>query len=261
MHIQRIKAILLHEWYHLRHAKETWVDLFWNPGVQMILFVLIARALSIGSESELGLYMLSGMIFWNVIWVGQYGMVIGALWEIWSDSLSSLFVSPLTMQEFLIGEMISGGVKAIAAVLISDLIARLFYGFSIVSLGWISLVYFLELIVFSWAVGMLILNLILRYGTDIQSLSWSVIFIVQPFGAVFYPLSILPDGIRTIALGLPPTYVFEAIREQITSGQVNLNLLFWASIVNLAWFGVGYLVLIKGWQAAKKSGAFARLEA
>ncbi len=37
-------------------------------------------------------------------------------------------------------------------------------------------------------------------------------FIVQPLGAVYYPVSTLPGWLQSVSWLLPPTYVFEGLR-------------------------------------------------
>ena len=199
---KRLKVVLLHTWYHFWHSMETWVDLFWNPIIQTWIYALIA--LSFAKEGDpRGFNVIVGMIFWQIIWVGQYAICVGALWEIWARSFSSLFISPLTMGEYIVGQMISGAVKSLLAVAMTSFVAFILYNFSIFSIGWMLPIYYLEFLIFSWATGFMVLSLIFRYSTQVQSLSWALIFLVQPFGAVFYPVTVLPESVRWIAYTLP----------------------------------------------------------
>lgn len=260
MSIQRIKISTLHTWYHFLHSMETWVDLFWNSVLQMIVFSFIAVVFSGGGNELFATYMLTGMILWNVIWSGQYGITIGVMWEIWSHSLSSLFITPLTLEEFLIGQGISSAVKAVISMVLTAIVGQIIFGFSIFTLGWPLVLYFIELLVFGWAAGMIVLSLILRMGTDVQSLSWSIVFLVQPFGAVFYPVSILPSQIQWVAFGLPTTYFFETIRGQLKDGSINTQYILIGTVLNVVYFIGSYLILRTTYIASKRSGAFARLE-
>ena len=259
MNVGRITTILLHSWYHFWHSMETWVDLFLNSIIQMSVFVFIALYFS-GGQSLQGKFMIAGAILWNIIWVGQYTIAVGALWEIWSKNLSSLFVTPLTLEEFLTGHMIAGLIKSLASMSVTALVGFMMYRFSILQLNLWLIVYIAELIVFSWAMGMFVLAIILRFGTNVQSLSWLLVFLVQPFGAVFFPVTVLPRLLQTVSFGLPVTYVFEAIRAQISHGVIETNGLFIATILNLVYFVVSYLFIKFTFAAAKKSGGFAQIE-
>lgn len=259
MRIHRINIVLLHTWYHFRHSMETWVDVFWNPAVQIWVYALIALSFK-QTDSPQGLYVMIGMIFWNAIWVGEYAIAVGALWEIWAQSFSSLFITPLSMTEFIFGQMISGTIKSLLAIIVSAGIAYILYNFSIFTIGWMNAVYIIELLIFSWATGILTLSLIFRYSTQVQSLSWALVFLLQPLGAVFYPVSVLPVQIRWISYSLPITYVFESIRKQIVTGIIDWPALGIATILNIIWFIIACLVFQYTYAQSKKTGAFAKLE-
>ena len=259
MHRNRIPFILLHTWYHFLHSVETWVDVFWNPAIQIWVYVLIAVSFQ-ESQGHQGLFIMIGMIYWNAIWVGEYAIAVGALWEIWARSFSGLFITPLSMTEFIAGQMLSGTVKSILAIIMSDAIAYFLYKFSILSLGWMNAIYIFELLVFSWAIGIMILSMIFRYSTQIQSMSWALVFLIQPLGAVFYPLSVFPPQVRWISYWLPATYVFESIRTQFVSHSINWHALAIAAILDILWFVAACIIFRLTYRQAKISGAFARLE-
>ncbi len=259
----RISAILLHAWYHFIHSRETWADIFMIPVLQLLVFVFLALVLSqaAGVAGEVqGRTLVLGMIFWNIISVGQYAIAVSALWEIWSRSFSSLFISPLTMDEFLVGQMVGSLVKVSFAFGLAALVGFLLYGFSIFSLGFMLPVYIVELLVFAWGTGMVALSLIFRYGTDVQALSWSLVFFVQPLGGVFYPVSILPAPLRVVGETLPTSYIFDAMREQLLSGRVSGADHVPAMLLCLSYFIAGYLLVQRNYRWAKRTGAFARME-
>lgn len=260
MNINRIKVSLLHTWYHFSHSMETWVDIFWNSSLQMAVYAFIATVFTRGDNPIQGAYMIAGMLFWNILWSAQYGIAVGVLWEIWSHSLSSLFITPLTLEEFLVGQAISSAIKAVAAVIVTTIVATLIFQFSLFQFGWYFLFYFVELLVFGWAMGMVVLSLIFRWGTDVQSLSWSIVFLVQPFGAVFYPVDVLPEQIRPIAYAFPTTYIFESIRGQLRGETVEFSSMALATILNVLFLIGGYLLMRRSYIDSKKSGAFSRLE-
>jgi ABC-2 type transport system permease protein len=260
MSIKRINTMLLHTWFHFTHSLETWVDMFWNSTLQVVLFAFIAKGVMHGGDMALGTSMLVGVVLWNLIWGAQYGVTVGPMWEIWSRSLSSLFIAPLSLQEFMFAQMLSSIVKSAISVGVTLVVAWFIYGFSLAPLGWMLLLYSFELLVFGWAVGMSVLSLIFRYGQQVQSLSWALVFLIQPFGGVFYPTSMLPTQIQWMPFVFPSGYIFEAIRTHMLTGNIQWDLLGMGSIVNIAWFFFGYSVLFYSFAQARKTGAFARME-
>lgn len=260
MSLKRIHVVLLHTWFHFLHSMETWVDMFWNSILQVIMFAFIAKGVFDQGNVELGTAMLLGVVFWNFIWGAQYGVTVGVMWEIWSRSFSSLFITPLTLGEFLIGQMFSSVMKSVISFLVTFWVAWLIYDLSLVPLGWMVVVYCAGLLVFGWGIGMAVLSLIFRYGKQLQSLSWALVFLVQPFGGVFYPSSTLPEQIRWVPYLFPSGYIFEAMREQMNTGSIRWDLLGVGSVITIAWLIGGYGLLWWSFKKARESGAFARME-
>lgn len=260
MNLGRINTVILHTWYHLTHSMETWVDMFWNSTIQVILFAFLAKTVIKSGDNSLGIAMLLGVVFWNYIWGAQYGVTIGVMWEVWSRSFSSLFITPLTLEEFLFGQMLSSIVKSFVSFIFTLLVAWLIYNISLAPLGLLLPLYSLEFLVFGWGFGLAILSLIFRYGQQVQSLSWALLFLVQPFGAVFYPISVLPDQIQWVPYLFPTSYIFESIRSQMAGGEVRWDLLFYGTLLNIVWFIFGYMILKWSFHRAQESGSFARME-
>ena len=72
--------------------------------------------------------------------------------------------------------------------------------------------------VFGWAIGLFATAIILRFGTSAQVLAFGLTALIQPFSAVFYPVSAMPEWARGIAYLLPSTHVFEGMRQVIATG-------------------------------------------
>lgn len=260
MKLYRIHAVLLHSWYHVTHSMETWTDLFWNPLLDMLVYFLIAASFANRATSTQADAIIIGNIFWNIVWIGQYSTAVGALWEIWSQSFSNLFVSSLTLREFLTGQMISGFIKSMFVFVLGSLLGYAMYHFSVFSFGVWLFVYIVELLVFSYAVGMLVLGLIFRFGVQIQSLSWLLIFLYRIIGAVFYAAMVLPGWMGWALWSNPLTYIFEAMRQQSATGVINGQYLIIATGLNIVYIAVCYAALMKAFQYAKSSGSLVRME-
>ena len=174
-----------------------------------------------------------GIILWYAMEAGSYSIAIGTLWEVWARSFSSMFVSPLTIEEFIAGHMIFGLCKQILTVTVLSIVGYLTFHFSIFSIGITLPIHLLLLILFGNVIGMFTLGIILRFGTRLQSLAWGLIYIIQPIVGVFYPVSILPSWLQTIARMLPPTYVFESARNAVATGEPLWTSLWIAGVLNI----------------------------
>lgn len=259
MKTRRVLAMTVHTWYHLTHSLETWVDLFLNSAIQMLVFSFIAVAMNSSGERSIGTAMITGMLFWNIIWVAQYSICLGALWEIWSKSLSTMFVTPLTLGEFLVSQMVAGVFKASTAYVLTGMVAWIIFGFSFMDFGLMTIPYVITLLVFGWGIGMLVLSLIFMKGTDVQALSWFLVFLIQPFGGIFHSPDVLPSFIRPVSSILATTYVFEAIRFQIENGTVLWDNIAISALLAVGTFITGYVTLVRSYAVSLRNGYLARM--
>jgi ABC-2 type transport system permease protein len=103
------------------------------------------------------------------------------------------------------------------------------------------------------ACGVFITGLILRFGTDIQSLAWGLIYLFQPFSALYYPVEALPSSIQWIAYLSPITYFMTYIR-----GAESIYVLY-GCLVTVVYVTIAILFLKTMTKWSKKTGEFARL--
>ncbi len=253
----RISASILHSFYHLTHSVETWVDLFWFSIIDVVVFGFISQYLSRGVDS--GTFLIAGIILWEVVRVVQYTVTASMLWEIWSKSFSSMFISPITMWEFLLGQIISSLIKSLMVMTIVASIAYFLFNFSIFTLALSLPLSLLSLFVFAVATAIFILALLLRFGTNIQSLAWGLIFLFQPISAIFYPLSVLPPAVQVISLASPITYIMESTRSQLSTGTIIWHYLFTSLLVSLIYLILCVVFMNSMLAWSKKTGAFARM--
>lgn len=257
----RMFAIILEELYLTKRSLEVIVDIFYFSITDVIIFGFISIYISGQANSNAALYMLIGIILWEVMRVTQYTLTVGSLWEIWSKNLSNLFVTPLNLKEYLGAQMLSGAFKSILTFFILAAITHFIFHFTIFQLGALNLTLFLfNLIFFAWTLGLCVLALVFRFGTRIQAFSWSLIFLFQPLTAMFFPLDVLPKPMQTFAYLLPPTYVFEAARDALSSSAVNWQYAGMAFILNVAYFILAVFFFNYMFNKSKDSGQFARNE-
>ncbi len=254
----RIQTILLHSYYHATHSKETWIDLFWMTAIQFAIFGFITQFLA-KTTPHFDMFLLLGFLLWEIVRIGQYCVTVSILWEVWSRSLSNLFISPLTMGEMMTGQAIAGVIKTLIVIGFLSILSTFAFHFSILDLGPILIFYIVLLLFFSYAAGLFITGLILRFGTDLQSLAWGLIYLYEPFSAVFYPIEALPPQIRWLCYLSPITYIIESARTQLSTGHVLVNYLVISALLTSAYFGLSILFLNTMYKWSRKTGAFARL--
>jgi ABC-2 type transport system permease protein len=97
-------------------------------------------------------------------------------------------------------------------------------------------VFFLNLILTSWAVGIFVSGLVLRNGLGAETFAWSIMFLFLPLTCVYYPVAVLPGWLQVIAWMLPPTYVFEGMRALLIEGVFRADLMVQAFALNAVLF-------------------------
>jgi ABC-2 type transport system permease protein len=239
---------------------EVIVDLFLLSTMSVIVFGFFSVFLSSRVDGPASHYLLLGMLLWEIVRVTQYSISLGAMWEVWSRNLTNLFVTPLRLQEYLAAAVISGAVKSALILTVVSLISVLLFDFSITEMGVANLVLaFINLTVFAIAVGLSILGIIFRYGTRIQALAWGIIFLFQPLTAVYFPLDTLPPFLQTVAHLLPPTYVFEMARDNLSDQTIQWDMVLKPALLNLVYLTVALWFFNLMYASSRRTGQFAKL--
>ncbi|MCL4354383.1 ABC transporter permease, partial [Patescibacteria group bacterium] len=204
--------------------------------------------------SSIVLIIISGILFWIIIWRSQYEITVNLLSDFWDKNLINIFVSPLKFSEWIISFLILGVVKAFASFSFALLVAFLLYRIQIFFYGFYMIPFALLLMMAGWWVGFFVAGIILRYGTKVQTFAWATIGILAPFSAIYYPLSVLPDWAQKFALIVPTSYVFEGSREVINKGVLDLNKVYASLALNIIYLVLSLIFLRRSFNKALENG-------
>ncbi len=260
---RRVAAMVRRYVYLLRSSWPRIFDLMYWPLVQMLtwgfLQSYLARASNAGVFSgKLGLAagtLIGAMLLWDILFRGQLGFSVSFLEEMWSRNIANLLMSPLRPGELVMALMAMSLIRLAVGFVPVTFLAILFFGFNLWGLGVALGFFFANLILTSWAIGLLCSGLVLRYGLAAESLVWTFMFLMQPLACVFYPKAILPGPLQLLASCLPPTYVFEGLRALLTKHELRLDLMAEAFLLNIVFFSVAaafFLVLLR---RARRAGS------
>src|SRR5437899_4132040 len=113
MSLERIFAVLQHEFYITARSVEVIVDLpFWSL-ITVVVFGFVTRFLSTVMNPTIAQYLYLGTLMWEIIRIAQYSISLSALWNVWSHNFSNMFITPLSMTEYVVAQMLSAAVKAV----------------------------------------------------------------------------------------------------------------------------------------------------
>jgi ABC-2 type transport system permease protein len=69
-----------------------------------------------------------------------------------------------------------------------------------------------------WALALLVVGLVLRFGQSAEILIWGFNYVLLAFSGVFFPVAALPANMQVVAQWLPTTKAFQALRD-VLGGQ------------------------------------------
>jgi len=236
----RIGALVLRYLLLIRRDYARVVDLVYWPLLDIAiwgLFTFFLRKSEVQVPNVMAM-LLGGAILWNVFFRASQDVTVSFLDDVWARSVVTILASPLTFGEFGASVMLLGLVKVTMALLVMGLAAWGLYAFRITELGWALVPFAGNLVLFGWTLGLLALALVVRFGGRWAILAWSIPFAAMPVSCVFYPAAALPQTLRTIALWLPATHVFEGMRAVLLEGRMSWSHLCWATALNLLYLGL-----------------------
>lgn len=261
MSFERIRAVLQQEVYITARSVEVMVDLPMWSLVTVVVFGFVTKFLSTVMDPTVAQYLYLGTILWEIIRIAQYSMSLSALWNVWSHNFSNMFIAPLSMREYIAAQLVSAALKAVVLFTLVALVAAFAFDLNLFKIGLVNLaLLFVNLLCFAYSIGLAILGIILRLGTRIQALAWGLVLIFQPLTAAYYPLRVMPPPLQSIALALPPTYVFEAARASLAAPDVQWQSIGMATAENALYFALAVWFFNHMYRRSRQTGQFARNE-
>ncbi|MFZ5692856.1 MAG: ABC transporter permease [Pseudomonadota bacterium] len=251
----RIFAMVLRYWYLLRSSWPRLLELVYWPAVQMLMwgFLQLYVSENAGFFAKAGGTFIGAVLLWDILFRGQLGFSISFLEEMWARNMGNLMMSPLRPGEFICALMIMSIVRLAIGMVPVTIMAAAFFGFNLYSFGIALAVFFMNLILTSWAVGIFVSGIVLRNGMGAESMAWTIMFLLLPLTCVYYPVAVLPVWLQPVAWALPPTYVFEGMRALLIDHSFRADLMVWAFVLNAAYFVaavIGFLVLLRSARTA-----------
>lgn len=235
----RIWAVFLRYFYYFAKLDHL-ADLFYWPAIDIFLWGMTSVWIQKqeGGVSDLALAVLTGLVFWQIVWRANYEITVNLLQEFWNRNLVNLFSTPLKRSEWVGALLIIGLAKICISLIFGSLFVYLLYALNVFSLGWAFLPFAASLILSGWFMGFLSAGIIVYYGQRVQMLAWMIPYMFAPFSAVYYPLSALPHWAQDIAQVLPTTHIFEGMRQVLNKHHFSLKTLLLSYLLNFIYLGL-----------------------
>ena len=241
--LQRVGAMVLRYSYLLRSSRLRILDMIYWPAVQLLTWGFLQTYLmragvlqAPGGGAQAAGTLIGAILLWDILLRGQQGFCFSFIEEMWSRNLPNILMSPLRPAEFVLSLVLMSLIRLALGVLPVTALAIVFFGFNLWSLGIAFGAFFIVLMLFAWSIGLLVSGALLRLGAGAENLIWSLMFIVQPLGAVYYPVSTLPGWLQSVSWLLPPTYVFEGLRSVLINHEIRWDFMAKGLVIDLVLF-------------------------
>lgn len=216
-------------------------ELFFWPIVQLLMWGFVS--VSLQNQGGLGTHgfvpsLIAATILWDALFRSQQGVSISFLEDVWTRNLLNIFAAPVRMTEYVAAACGVGLLRVAITAGILAAIAAMAYHFNIFQFNAALFAWYANLMLFGWALGIISIALIVKWGHGAESLAWAIPFMIQPFSAVFYRVQDLPVWMQYVAAAMPTAHVFEGMRAAMAGKPLD-----WSHLAIAFALNAGYLVL------------------
>lgn len=259
--LSRIGAMVLRYWYLLRSSWPRVLELVYWPMVQMLTWGFLQTYLlrDASTTAQAAGTLIGAVLLWDILFRGQLGFSISFLEEMWARNIGNLLMSPLRPAELVAALMTMSLIRLAIGLVPVTFMAMAFFGFNLYAMGLALGAFFANLVLTSWAIGLVVSGLVLRNGLGAESLAWTFMFLMMPLACVYYPVETLPAWLQAIAWALPPTAVFEGMRALLVEGVFRGDLMLWALALNAIYFAAASLAFLALLNSARDKGSLLAL--
>ena len=184
--------------------------LFW-PAIGIFSVGLLTRFLNLSGETIN--FILIGAIAMNTVQIAQLDLSYALLYSVWAKSLKHEFMAPLRLSHILLGSGLVGLVRGLLVFVVMGFLSMWLFDMDLSRPGTGGLIIFLGGMFLNAAIiGALVLALVLHFGQRAEVAAWAFSYLMLLLCGLYYPVSILPPGIRELAQIIPLTYFLEYFR-------------------------------------------------
>ena len=259
--LRRISALVLRHLYLFRKSWPRVISLAYYPTVTLIMWAFVTTYLAPSNNmlrDAPGLF-IGAVLLWDILFRGQLGVSLSFFEEMYSRNLGNLFVSPLRPWELIAGQLVMSVIRTVIGVGGAAVVAWLLFEYSLFSMGWALIAFFINLIVLGWAIGLAVSGMVLRWGLGAEELAWAAIFMLAPISGVYYPITVLPVWLQPVAWLVPASHVFEGMREVLLQHVFNWSHFGYALALNVVYLAAGIGVYLLAIRDARERGALLQM--
>jgi ABC-2 type transport system permease protein len=231
--------------------------------IDIVLWGFITRYLNSvsGARFDFVSSLLGAVLMWDFFGRVMQGVTTAFLEDVWSRNFINIFATPVTLSEYLLGLVLTSIATSIVGLAVMLVLATAVFGLSFFVYGLLLIPLLLVLFLFGIALGILACAMVLRLGPASEWLVWPIPAMLSPFAAVFYPMSTLPGWMQAIGHVLPPSYIFEGMRQFVAGHGFPASALGWSMALAVLQIVLAGWVFARVFRRSVQSGLLARYSA
>ena len=256
MSIIKMYGLFLRHFYLITRSFPRILDLIYWPSIQITLWGFISNFFASHTtyyNNAVGV-ILTCAILYDFLFRTSIGFNMLFLEEIWSRNFTNLFIAPMKISEIIVSLIFTALVRALIGLIPAVLLTSPLFGISILELGIYLFFLFLSLYIFGITLGILVSAGLLRFGPSFENIAWSTMFLLAPFGCIYYPIEILPEIFQKIAYMLPLVYIFEEARNILINNTVDISNLIQAYMLNMVYIIISITLFFYSFNKARDKG-------
>jgi ABC-2 type transport system permease protein len=263
LRLRRSAAIVVRQWYVLRGSPARVLPLFAWVAVDVVLWGFITRYLDALAHATVAFVpaLLGAVLLWDFFIRVMQGVTMGFFEDVWSRNFLNLFATPLSTGEYVAGLVFASIATSVVGLAVMAALATAAFGLSFATYGALLAPALLVLFLTGIALGVVGCSIVLRFGPASEWLVWPIPAALSPFAGVFYPVGTLPAWMRAVSRILPPSYVFEALRDVVAGRAPRYGLVLAGGALATLEIVLACWVFAAVFRKAVRSGLVARYSA
>lgn len=258
---RRVLAVTRRYLITLRRDSHRWFEWMIFPMMDVVLFgsMGLYAARTAGTDADKGAAaFLAGILLFHVAYQVNVAISVGFLEETWSRNVLNLMTTPLTELEYLAGVGLYALLRLAGGLVAVVLAAIALYAFALTSLGLGLVPIVIALMFTGWAMAMLLIGLVLRFGKGAEILTWGIMFLMLTLSGAFYATDALPAALQPIARALPTTQAFAAARELLAGNPLPWGQVLYAMLGGMVLAGIGMVYAVHMLRVFRRRGFITR---
>lgn len=250
----RIKGVILRYLYLLIHELYRIVEMIYWPLYDVLFWGFTAVWMQEGTQQLVLTKVVVGMTLWQTFYRNNMEISTSIHEEISERNMVNLFSSPLQLSEWVTGLITLAFCKSTLITLLCAAGIFTIFNVNLFFAGFDSIIWILLLTVDGWTTGLLSSCLLILFGRALMNFIWIIAWIWAPLSGALFPVSILPRFLQAIARCLPMSYVFEDMRNVVTTERTTYAPLMKSALLTCLYFILVLFVFRWSFEKTKNKG-------